>query len=285
MKRRHLHIIATIIVATLLATMMESCRTADKSGLPTTSSGELRNATDAKIELRTIVSTYSEWERLRIPVNIKLNSPQSASISGSAIFERDKSVFISLRFLGFEVANIYATNDSIFVVDKYNKQYAAEDIHQFLGNAPINIANVQDLLLGRVFLLGRQESKIDALLKSDIDITSSNSWSLIPKDQVAEAEYGFLFKPANNLQNVIIKSANHEPVVLTYTPAEKTAKGPIAPSLNLTYNTGKKLLNADFNWNTDKAVWNTDVELRRPSISSKYRRITAEQIALMLSKF
>lgn len=285
MTTRFLHITSLIFIAITLAVMSQSCKSSKQAEQTPVAIGELRNATDAKVELRTILSTYGDWERLRMPVNIRMKSPQNVSISGTAILDRDKSVFISLRFLGFEVANIYATNDSVFVVDKYNKQYAAENISQFLGNTPINISNIQNLLIGRVFMLGERATDADKFGKSEFEITSSNSWMLIPDKQPSGTEYGFAFSPSEVLSATIIKSVNHKPVTITFAAPVKTTNGPVSPSVSVNYNTGKKNLNAELVWSPEKASWNSDVELRQPSITSKYRRITTDQIALMLSKF
>lgn len=284
MKIRSPHIALLLFIVAMLAMTAQSCKSSQQAEQTQAPTIELRNSSDAKAKLNTILSSYNDWERLRMPITIRLKSPQSASISGTAIFERDKSLFISLRFLGFEIANIYATNDSIFVVDKYNKQYAAEGIHQFMGNTPINITNVQNLLFGRVFLLGESSTNFKQFGKADFDVTSGSSWMLVPEKQPEGAEYGFAFHPADILQGTIIKSANHEPVTIAYGTPFYTSCGPIATSVSVTYNTGKKLLDAEINWNPEKAAWDNSVELRQPSISSKYRRITAEQIALMLSK-
>ena len=287
MKTRQLHILFLIFVSAILTSVTESCST---SKHPVKSSSELsdglRRASDAKAKLNGILASYEQWERMSMPVSIRLKSPQNASISGNAIFERDKSVFISLRFLGFEVGNIYATNDSIFVIDKYNKQFIAEDIRQFLGDTPINVANVQNLLTGHIFVLGETSINISTLSESaDIEVTSSTSWSLIPDKQPKGTEYGFAFSPANTLQLAIIKSNNHQPVTITYSSPVDTKMGPISSLVGITYQTDKNKLDAEINWSPEKAKWDSDVQLRQPSISSKYSRITIDKITLMLSKF
>ena len=277
----HTQILLIIAAVTLTLASCRSSQQSNVSNLPTT---EIHNAADAQKQLQAIVGSYGDWDRLRMPVTIRLNGEQRTSISGTAIMERDKSVFISLRFLGFEVANVYATNDSIFVVDKYNKQYAAEDIHQFLGGTQINISNVQSLLLGHMFVMGETQINLKEFDKSNFDYIKGSSWAVFPDEQNEAAEYGFAFHDINILEMTAIKSNKREPVIIKYSDPTSTAIGPIATMVNVTHDFGKNKLDADIVWDTKKATWNEKVELRQPSINSKYRRLTSDQIATMLKK-
>ena len=277
----HTQILLIIAAVTLTLASCRSSQQSNVSNLPTT---EIHTAADAQKQLQAIVGSYGDWDRLRMPVTIRLNGEQRTSISGTAIMERDKSVFISLRFLGFEVANVYATNDSIFVVDKYNKQYAAEDIHQFLGGTQINISNVQSLLLGHMFVMGETQINLKEFDKSNFDYIKGSSWAVFPDEQNEAAEYGFAFHDINILEMTAIKSNKREPVIIKYSDPTSTAIGPIATMVNVTHDFGKNKLDADIVWDTKKATWNEKVELRQPSINSKYRRLTSDQIATMLKK-
>lgn len=277
----HTQILLIIAAVTLTLASCRSSQQSNVSNLPTT---EIHNAADAQKQLQAIVGSYGDWDRLRMPVTIRLNGEQRTSISGTAIMERDKSVFISLRFLGFEVANVYATTDSIFVVDKYNKQYAAEDIHQFLGGTQINISNVQSLLLGHMFVMGETQINLKEFDKSNFDYIKGSSWAVFPDEQNEVAEYGFVFHNINILEMTAIKSSKCEPVVIKYSEPTYTAIGPVSESVNVTHDFGKNKLDADIVWDIKKATWNEKVELRQPSINSKYRRLTSDQIATMLKK-
>ena len=68
--------------------------------------------------------------------------------------QRDRSVHLSLRFLGMEVASLMVTRDSIFALYKLERLYFAESISDLLGGFPATVGNVRDLLLGRAFILG-----------------------------------------------------------------------------------------------------------------------------------
>lgn len=286
MRLRFNNHIISFITALAIAFAMGACRsTQQPQGQTQGSVTGLRSESDARVELRTLTASYGNWQRLRVPVTVCLKSPKNITISGTAIFDRDNSIFISLKFFGFEIANIYATTDSVMVVDKYNKQYACEKTDRFMGGFPITVANVQDLLSGRIFDIGSAQVSADDFRDSEFDITSSGSWSLIPRSNLKGIDYGFLFQPADALKGVIIKSGDHQPVTITYPQPVKTSFGPMAPEINVTYSTGKTTIDASLEWSFDKARWDKDVELRQPSITTKYRRITTDEITKMLSKF
>lgn len=286
MRPRFNNHIISFITALAIAFAMGACRsTQQPQGQTQGAVTGLRSESDARVELRTLTASYGNWQRLRVPVTVCLKSPKNITISGTAIFDRDNSIFISLKFFGFEIANIYATTDSVMVVDKYNKQYACEKTDRFMGGFPITVANVQDLLSGRIFDIGSAQVSVDDFRDSEFDITSSGSWSLIPRSNLKGIDYGFLFQPADALKGVIIKSGDHQPVTITYPQPVKTTFGPMAPEINVTYSTGKTTIDASLEWSFDKARWDKDVELRQPSITTKYRRITTDEITKMLSKF
>lgn len=269
-----------------LSAALSSCKSvrqpAEYHGQP---AAGLRNASDAKVELRSVLSSYGQWEKMRVPLTLRLSKPKNISVSGTAIFSRDKSIFISLKYFGFEIANIYATADSVIVVDKFNKQYAAESISRFLSDVPFTMANLQDLLTGRIFCPGKKHAATDNFSKAEITVTSPQSWTMVPGDAPAGIEYGFSFNPADDLRGMIVKSGNHQPVTVGYDIPVVTPYGPMSPAINVSYATPKTAIDAAIEWNIDKARWDKDVDLREPSISAKYRRITTEEITRMLSKF
>ena len=73
------------------------------------------NKQDASYNLLSqVASTYKEWSDVEIPVELELLKPRNFSVSGRATMIRNQSIYISIRALGFEAANIYINNDSIY---------------------------------------------------------------------------------------------------------------------------------------------------------------------------
>lgn len=280
---RHLAIV--FFSAIWISASLSSCKSVRQpTGYQDQAAGGLRNASDARVELRSMLSSYRQWEKMRVPLTLRLSKPKSISVSGTATFNRNKSIFISLKYFGFEIANIYATADSVIVVDKFNKQYAAESIGRFLSDVPFTMANLQDLLTGRIFCPGKKQASTDSFSQADITVTTPQSWTMVPGDAPSGIEYGFSFNPADDLRGMIVRSGNHQPVTVGYDVQVITPYGPMSPEISVSYSTAKTSIDASIEWNLDKARWNKDVDLREPVISSKYRRITTEEITRMLSK-
>lgn len=279
------NIMMMAFVALAMMFVVESCRSSKVAGpdmtipQPTVSSvAEMRSM------LRSVLSGYGEWQRMRVPVTIEVSKPKSVSISGNLTMVRDRELLIQLRYFGFEVGSLYATSDSIIVVDKVNKNYVAEAISGFLGGTDVNIGNIQDLLLGRIFSLGSNSSASDIEKDMGFEAQSPTAWMALPKAKSPTVDYGFLFSPVDVLHALVMQSGVHQPVECVYASPEATVYGPMSPSVSISYATVRTAIDARIKLNLDKCRWNDDVELRRPAITSKYKRIGSSQIENLLKK-
>lgn len=96
---------------------------------------------------QTVFESVTEWNSLKIPFKIDTNA--GFSPSGEAFFNRNKDIYISMKYFGFEILSMYANNDSVFVYDKTHNILIAD----VLGTNPLtkkklNINQLQDLILG-----------------------------------------------------------------------------------------------------------------------------------------
>lgn len=89
----------------------------------------------------------SDWTAATIP--FKLNIEGNLSPSGKAYFEKDQSVYLSVRYLGMEVLSVYADNDSVFMYDKMNGVLVGEKLgkNPYTGKR-LDAGQIQDLLIG-----------------------------------------------------------------------------------------------------------------------------------------
>lgn len=232
------------------------------------------------------LDAYSRpWDKLRMPLTVRLSQPKSVSISGTATMVRGKSLTLSFRVFGMEVAVLYLTQDSLLAIDKFHKRYVMEPLAPVLGGFPVNIDNVQDLLTGRPFLLGSDKTIAADASKFDIDVTSdSNIWTMIPKKMPSKVEYGFSFDSMLSLVALIVKVADKAPVDLTYSPAEQTPVGPFSPQIAIEAQAGKTAVAGTISYNfgklkTDKAV--DDRPIQQPG--SNYERIPAKSLLKIVS--
>ena len=112
------------------------------------SQGELKEL------FNSLENSYTEWESMKMPVTLSLRSPKNVSIGGTLSMERNRSIHMSFRFLGMEVASLMVTEDSIYAAYKLERIYFAESIRDLMGGFPATVGNVQDMILGRPFVLG-----------------------------------------------------------------------------------------------------------------------------------
>lgn len=278
-----------IVISLLLATGASSCRSNKSAVAPSNQSTSTLplTAPDQK-ECKQVLASYSnDWQRLKVPMTLRLAKPKSMSVSGNAIFDRGRSITLSMRFLGMEVACLYLTSDSLLAIDKYHKRYVHEALKPILGGFPVNIANVQDLLLGRPFLLGSEAPISTLASKFDIATTTgSTTWTMIPKSTPQGVEYGFSFDDVVRLAGLIVKSGAHQPVTVVYgTPRQTAEAGPVSPSVTVEAMAGKTAVDATIEWELKKARWDKEVELRNITPGKGYERIPASKLLKSVASF
>ncbi|MDE6556605.1 MAG: DUF4292 domain-containing protein [Duncaniella sp.] len=92
----------------------------------------------------------SEWQTLQIPVSLSVSRPKSFSASATLTMVNGRSVDLSVRLLGFEVAAAHIEGDSLKAIVKPSRTYMAESISQVFGGVAVSVADLQALLIGSV---------------------------------------------------------------------------------------------------------------------------------------
>ncbi|MCB0568216.1 MAG: DUF4292 domain-containing protein [Phaeodactylibacter sp.] len=75
---------------------------------------------------------------------------QSVSASATIRMKRDSLVWASVRKLGFELARVLVTPDSVYVLDRINNEYTVESL-DYLSTSyglPAELGQLQDFILG-----------------------------------------------------------------------------------------------------------------------------------------
>lgn len=269
-------IIALGLLSLTMLTACHSAKTAQKSQPVRSDAKEMTINPTATPSLDAYASN---WDKVKIPVTLRLNSPKSVSVSGTAIFERNKSILISLRFFGMEIGNLYFTTDTLIAIDKINRKYVNESISQLLDGCPASVSDIQDLLLGRPFVIGEIFKATEVKDYFDTEFSeSSSTYTLIPRSMPKGLEYGFAVDALNALTGLILKVGNHSPVTVNYDNTITTKFGPIAGVTAVNLYAGKSYIDATLEWNVNKASWNDDVKLREISVPNNYQRINASQL-------
>lgn len=274
-----------LLVVVAVTMVLAACSTTKKTGVNGSNTTKVTTESDMRVELRTVIDSYGDWSRLRVPVTLSLRQPKNIAISGTAIMERGKSVFISLKYFGIEIGNLYVTDDSIMVVDKVHKAYVGESVGHFLSGFDVNVSNLQDLLLGHVFVPGSQKAEISGFSNAEFENVDGGSWLLLPASPSPDIEFGYSFSPIDVLAGLMVKAGCHQPFTCEYASPISTPFGPMSPGLTLQHSMEKTAIEASIEWNLSKAKWDGEVELRQPSVSQKYKRISSSEISKIISNF
>jgi hypothetical protein len=218
------------------------------------------------------ISKYKNWNDVVVPIDLSLISPKQVSVSGRVTMVKNQFIYISIRVLGFEVANVYITNDSIYASYKIDKIYIAEDLRSVLGGYPATIGDLQNLLLGRAFILG--QGTITASMEKDFKLEEGTDfWKIIP-DKIKNIGYEFLFEYwTNDLSTLTVDVDNKKRAYCTYGGPVSTSAGRIAKSVTVSSELKGKSVCAKIAWDFDDAKWNSGAT-HKWKTPKGYRRIS-----------
>jgi len=134
---------------------MMGCNTIKK----VTKTEENPNSTQAILRKLETQQVKAKWLDGKAKIDFHSNS---LSIQGTALIkmQKDSAVWISLRKLGFEVARALITPDSVYILDRFNDDYASYGL-EYLAKEyqlPPSFTILQQILLGNPFFLSRNLS-------------------------------------------------------------------------------------------------------------------------------
>lgn len=279
MMSRQLYLIVTILALLPFA----ACHTAKEPSTSRQPAGEM--TLHERFDL--LASSYTEWEDVTVPVKVELTSPKRLSVSGRAVMERGKSIFISLRVFGMEIGNLYVAGDSVYAVDKIHKYIVAEKISHFLGGFPLTISDMQDLLLGQAFLPDNGRLSKSDYKKIVLGQESGGVWTITPKDTFSGVSYTFGVADESNAVSSLVASreSNVLPVSCRYSShVQETGAGTIAQKVTIAGKAGGHDIEASLRWSADDAKWNTGSS-RQWSVPKNYKQIAASSLLKALESF
>ena len=173
------HLSSLITVTAILLTM---AATGCKSSKTTTSSSEstiLDSQQSLKQNLEKALASYGDWNTLKASGKITIGGQKSFTSSMQMTMVRNQEISISLRpMLGIEMGKIYITNDSIFIINKIDNYYIAENLKLITGGVPLTVSDMQSIFLSRIFELGSDTITADASTLKSLSPLSDNTMSV-----------------------------------------------------------------------------------------------------------
>lgn len=240
----------------------------------------------ARQQYNELTENIKEWQSVEVPFSMSLTAPKRISLSGRAKIVRGQAMELSLRMLGIEVARLVADNDSVLALYRIDKVYLAESIKAITSVMPSSMANLQDLLTGRPFILGGSSLAPDQ--SGQVELSSElNILTVIPKKQPKKLSYGFTATSSPDVylsHFAAMAPENEVTVTADYTPYQgQTPAGNVAETITLAID-GKTLdASAKLTWKWRSAKWNSKTEIDR-SVPANYHKISGQSLLKSLQK-
>jgi len=106
-----------------------------------------------------------EWFESRLRIDYA-DEDMSVSASATLRMKKDSLLWLSVKKLGFEIARVQVTRDSVYVVDRFNKEYTIEGLAylaESYGLPAGSLAELQDFILGNPVFFGSDALEIEPL--------------------------------------------------------------------------------------------------------------------------
>jgi len=271
-----------IAIIALLAIIMTACGTAKKAtNVPSSTTTTQTTQTAITDPCDDIIATLGDWQTLQTGGNIKLSAGSSFSSAIQVRMVRDEAIYISLRpMLGIEVGKLIITADSLYAVDKVHKRYIAEKVSILTSGIPVTVSDVQDIFLGRPFIIG--QGTLSEALKSQVTASSNSPLVLKAKESFKGYGYSFSFDKSNHISSLDIMPTGSTTAAyqVKYSDVRGTHAGNIAHAVNVNATIEKKKM--AFSLTYKDIDWNGKVKIDK-GISNGYSRMSARDLFNMFS--
>jgi len=284
MKNNHCILIISIIIA--LTALSTSCGTVNKA--KANGSAPMGQATTTPVsptasDLRdAVIATLADWQTMQTGGNIRLSAGSTFSSSIQVRMVRDQAIYISLRpVLGIEVGKLIITADSLYAVDKVHKRYIAEKVSLLTGGIPVTVSDVQNIFLGRPFIIGKGTLSEDTKAYMTVS-NEGDSFTLVPGERYKGYSYTFSFNKKNEITSLQImpQGSATASCQVKYSDVKASAAGNIAHSIDANASIEKK--NVAFSLTYKGIDWNGKVRIEL-GIPSNYKRMSARDLFSMFA--
>ena len=273
-KEKIRHIITFVLVVILnTATACGATRSAS-GGVDLPSTGvESRNILVDNDAVNRLLSTYSSsWKDVQTSVSIDMKSPASVSVSGRLTMVRGVGLNLSIRMLGFEVAAITVSGDSIFAYEKLNKRAVAESIAGVAKQMGVTRDDLCSLFMGQLFM---PEGDRDVVYETDGDRIL-----IYQEDEDSEVKFGWFLgidDTGNAVPQMCVLEKGGREGMMYFSDFVDTPAGPASNKALIAATVGKTQLGGAIEMNYGKAKWNGGYKIEKPSLRG-YRLVTLEEL-------
>ncbi len=148
-----------------------ACKTTKKSSTKTTTTSANTPLSITSV-LMHLQGNNVDFERMNGDAGVDYKGqPMNIAVSSTVRWRRDSVIWMNVRKLGFSVARIQVTRDSVFVVNYLQSSYIAKNlsyIEKTFG-VPLDFSVLQDILLGNpVFLTDKDKLTLEKPMNGDV---------------------------------------------------------------------------------------------------------------------
>lgn len=274
----------------LLALNAAACGTARKAALQATPSvtpapmlADTATAAPALSRAAQIAATFGGWQTVQAGGSLTVSGGKSLTSSMNVRMERGRSISISVRPMGLvEVARLVIKGDTLIAIDKLHKRYLCENVQLLTAGLPADVSTVQDMLLGRAFVLGHGTYNTGTTHEATV-LHVNADYLLQPREQLDDFSYQFRFDAQNRLLalEVTPKVRGVGTLTVNYADVQRTVAGNIAGRLSFATRTpqGNVALKLDYSGFT----WNQPVKIDT-TIPKNYSKIDGSYLLKMLGQ-
>ncbi len=99
----------------------------------------------------------ADWFEGKAKVNITYLGQKLPGVTMNIKVQKDQIIWANMKKLGIELGRLKITQDSIFVLDRFNKNYLAKGIGELTAmyGIPADFGTIQDVLFGNAFFWGK----------------------------------------------------------------------------------------------------------------------------------
>lgn len=259
MKKILLAFIALLIVSSCkkdnsIHTILEKEATSNKTALKVLNQ-HAKNAQDFQTTtIRSTASYQSEKESKKFALDI--------------LIQKDQSILLDIRFLGFPVARALITPTELQYYDKINKEYFQGDfqvLSSLLG-ADITFNRLQNILLGQVLDSQSKTKDLSSSLEQGLHKISPTI------QQEIQSTYYFEDSSALLKKEQIIEPLKQRSVTITYPSYQKIGKYTAPSQINIQAEQEKSI---NLNLRYDKINFNQEITLPY-SVPKGYKQVTIQ---------
>lgn len=141
----------------------------------------------------SITADYYDWDTVSLSGKLSADFlPISPSLK--IYMEKDRLIIMSVSApLMGEVARIEIDENEVLAVYKMKNKYSSMGLEQISAICPGGLSSLQDLILGRITLMGGGQLKREDAASLEIYPTNSDYWLLLPKQNMEEAPYVYYY--------------------------------------------------------------------------------------------